>query len=370
MQKEEDQEAITLEEKLEKYENLLDELVEEKTNKIGVIIAGPDEDGFFRTLVESTHLLLKTRPELYDQLEPEMEVVVIDNLYIDRILSEELKIVVEDYNFQYIDWTDIGGLKSQVNRIRDAVEGPLKNKKLYEDFGLTPLKGLLLYGPPGVGKTLVAKAIASTILQNKNATKDNFVYIKGGELLSKYVGETEGNIKRIFNGARETKNKTGNDVIIFIDEAEAIVPRRGSRLSSDVETTIVPAFLAEMDGLNQNNPFVILATNHPNNIDDAILRPGRIDIKIEIDRPTFEDTKEIFEIYFKKTLCKDPVPELIETAAVKLFENKNLVNQVSGALIQNTVQQTTLTALNRYSKAPKSAKGITVEDLITTFNEM
>lgn len=362
----EQEKTMSPEEKLAKYEEFLKDFIDDKTHSIGVIIAGPDDLGFYRTAIGGDHILLKCAPDVKEKFEQEDEVVVVDKKFIIDKLSTVLRTLTEDYNFDTIDWKEIGGLTSQVERIREAIEGPILNKKLYEDFGMKPLSGLLLYGPPGVGKTMIAKAIATVILEGTpGATKDNFIYMKGGEMLARYVGEAENNIKRLFANARETQRKTKKQVIVFIDEAEAILPVRGSRMSSDVDTTIVPTFLAEMDGLNKDNPFVILSTNHPKNIDPAVVRDGRIDLHVKITRPSKEDAKEIFKIYLDKSLCKTSSDSLADFATEQVFTREKCVEKVSGAYIQTVVQKSTLVALKRYSKDSKTPKGVITDDILT-----
>lgn len=352
-------------EKLKEYESLLEKIFNEGQKTIGVVQSGPDERGLYRVTTDGSEIIVFS--QVKKKIEPDTEVLIVQNAFIESILSEPLKMQGEVLDFEPVKWNQIGGLRSQVDRIRDTIEGPLKNKRLYEEFGLEPLKGILLYGPSGVGKTMIAKAIATTVLDKREITKDSFVYLKGGELLSEYVGKAEANIRTIFNNCREAMKKTGVQSTVFIDEAEAIVPRRGSRVSSDVDSTIVPTFLAEMDGLNKNNPFVILATNLPQQIDDAVLRPGRIDVHVKIDRPNRQDSEEIFDIYYNKSLCKDKASELSALSAELLFNNNVLSQSVSGAFIKNIVQKSTLHALRRYAETRKE-KGVTKQDVTEVFN--
>ncbi|WEV58368.1 proteasome ATPase [Bifidobacterium sp. ESL0728] len=196
---------------------------------------------------------------------------------------------------------DIGGLDSQIERIKDAVELPFLHRKLFERYDLRPPKGVLLYGPPGNGKTLIAKAVANA-LSGGDAENGVFLSVKGPELLNKYVGESERLIRLIFKRAR-TRAAEGKPVIVFIDEMDSLLRTRGSGVSSDVETTIVPQFLAELDGVESlDNVMVIGASNRVDMIDPAVLRPGRLDVKIRIDRPDKEAAAQIVSHYLTDNL--------------------------------------------------------------------
>lgn len=234
-----------------------------------------------------------------------------------------------------ISYSDIGGLASQIEQIRDAVELPFLHPDLYREHGLKAPKGILLYGPPGCGKTLIAKAVANSLAQRaaeRSGVKDQksyFLNIKGPELLDKYVGETERQIRLIFSRARE-KASDGSAVVVFFDEMDSLFRTRGTGVSSDVETTIVPQLLAEIDGVERlDNVIVIGASNREDMIDPAILRPGRLDVKVKILRPDAESAADIFTKY---------VTTALPFHADDVAANHGSLQETVDAMIQRTVE--------------------------------
>jgi len=238
-----------------------------------------------------------------------------------------------------VRYEDIGGLGRQIEQIRDAVELPFLHAELFREYELRPPKGVLLYGPPGCGKTLIAKAVANSLAKQVAAArgdgkaaeaKSYFLNIKGPELLNKFVGETERHIRLIFQRARE-KASEGTPVIVFFDEMDSIFRTRGSGVSSDVETTIVPQLLSEIDGVEGlENVIVIGASNREDMIDPAILRPGRLDVKIKIERPDAEAARDIFSKYLTANL-----PIHAEDLAEFGGDRKATID----AMIQHTVER-------------------------------
>jgi proteasome-associated ATPase len=221
---------------------------------------------------------------------------------VERLARPEVEeLVLEE--IPDVTYEQVGGLGSQIEEIRDAVELPYLHRELFSRYGLVPPKGILLYGPPGCGKTLIAKAVANSLAKavaertGQPNARSYFLNIKGPELLNKWVGETERQIRLIFSRAKE-KSEEGVPVIVFFDEMDSLFRTRGSGISSDVESTIVPQLLSELDGVESlKNVIVIGASNREDLIDPAILRPGRLDVKIKISRPDPVAAREIFSIY-------------------------------------------------------------------------
>ncbi len=290
-------EIVMLKEVLEDGERAL--VISHSDEERVVRLADPLRDSVLRS---GDSLLLEPRSGYVFERIPKAEV--------EELILEEVPDIV---------YSDIGGLSGQIEQIRDAIELPYLHADLFREHQLRPPKGVLLYGPPGCGKTLIAKAVANSLAKQVaqktaadgangpgNAGRSFFLNIKGPELLNKYVGETERHIRLVFQRARE-KASEGMPVIVFFDEMDSIFRTRGSGVSSDVENTIVPQLLSEIDGVEGlQNVIVIGASNREDMIDPAILRPGRLDVKIKIERPDAEAAKDIFSKYILSELPLHP----------------------------------------------------------------
>jgi proteasome-associated ATPase len=310
------------------------------------------------------------------------------NLLLERLLQPEVEHLLLEH-VPNVTFADIGGLDDQIEKIRDAVELPFLHADLFAEYQLPAPKGILLYGPPGCGKTLIAKAVANSLAQRVAAkTGDDkgrsyFINIKGPELLNKYVGETERQIRLVFQRARE-KSEEGWPVIIFFDEMDSMFRTRGTGVSSDMESTIVPQLLAEIDGADKlQNVIIIGATNREDLIDPAILRPGRLDVKIRVDRPNRNASQQILLRYLSEDLpfgegCQidDIVSLTIDRIFADTAENRFLEityqngekeelfykDFLSGAMLENIVRRAKKKAIKR--RIDGGDGGIITSDLI------
>jgi proteasome-associated ATPase len=326
------------------------------------------------------------------------------NLLVEKLLRQEAEeLILEEV--PDITYADVGGLDAQIEAITDAVELPYLHRALFNDYDLPAPKGILLYGPPGCGKTLIAKAVANSLSQkvaeltgNRNV-RSYFLNIKGPELLNKYVGETERQIRVVFQRARE-KAEEGVPVIIFFDEMDSLFRTRGTGISSDMESTIVPQLLAEIDGVESLRDVIVIgATNREDLIDPAILRPGRLDVKIKIERPDENAAAQIFSRYLHAELPIDEatirdlgggdrakaIQVMIEETVADMYrihdENRFLEvtyqggdkevlyfkDFASGAMIENIVRRAKKLAVKR--EIAGKGRGLTGDDLIQSIRQ-
>ena len=326
------------------------------------------------------------------------------NLLVEKLLRQEAEeLVLEEV--PDISYADVGGLDEQIESITDAVELPYLHRALFQDYELPAPKGILLYGPPGCGKTLIAKAVANSLSQkvaeltgNRNV-RSYFLNIKGPELLNKYVGETERQIRLVFQRARE-KAEEGVPVIIFFDEMDSLFRTRGTGISSDMESTIVPQLLAEIDGVESLRDVIVIgATNREDLLDPAILRPGRLDVKIKIERPNADAAAQIFERYLHTELPIDEalvrelgggdrekaVRAMIEVTVAQMYriDDTNRFLEVtyqggdkeilyfkdfaSGAMIENIVRRAKKLAVKR--EIAGKGRGLVTDDLFESIRQ-
>jgi proteasome-associated ATPase len=372
----------------------LKEVLEDGVRAI-VVVRGDDERVCeLATAIRGMHLrsgdLLRLDPTSNLLLEK------LDQPEVEHLLLQEIP---------NISYSDIGGLDSQIEQIADAVELPFLHADLFAEHQLPAPKGILLYGPPGCGKTLIAKAVANSLARKVAArTGDDkgrsyFINIKGPELLNKYVGETERQIRLIFERARE-KSEEGWPVIIFFDEMDSMFRTRGTGISSDMESTIVPQLLAEIDGVEGlRNVIVIGATNREDLIDPAILRPGRLDVKIKIERPDAVAARQIFGRYLTSELpisqsdiavlgngdIDKAVYAMVDQAVTEMYatsDNNRFLEVTyqngekeimyfkdfsSGAMIENIVRRAKKLAIKRLIE--NGIKGICLQDLLDSIHQ-
>jgi proteasome-associated ATPase len=287
-----------------------------------------------------------------------------------------------------VSFEDIAGLNEAKEAVREAIEYPILHKDIYEFFKKTPPKGMLFYGPPGCGKTLLGKAMTKLLsnVHGVDAVESGFIYVKGPELLDKWVGSTERQIRELFIRAAKHYEKFKYPAILFIDEADAILPERGTRKSSDVDNTIVPMFLSEMDGLTENHCVVVLSTNRPNQLDPAAIRDGRCDRHIKISRPTINEAPEYFIIHLRgipldiEMPGKDPIAAAAAFGTAEIFSKQRTLykithgaetaifcfgDAVNGAMIKGIVDEATTIAMHRNMEREEgqAMSGVSIVDL-------
>jgi proteasome-associated ATPase len=365
--------------------------------KRALVVGRGDEE----KVVEFADYLVGTKIRVGDAL-------ILDprsNLLLSKIARPQVEEVVLE-EVPDVTYDDVGGLNEQIEAIRDAVELPYLYRNLFNQYDLPAPKGILLYGPPGCGKTLIAKAVANSLAKkvaevtgDQNA-RSYFLNIKGPELLNKYVGETERQIRLVFQRARE-KAEEGFPVIVFFDEMDSLFRTRGTGISSDIESTIVPQLLAEIDGVETLRDVIVIgASNREDLIDPAILRPGRLDVKIKIERPDKIAAAQIFATYLKEHLPIDPtdvatygkgdkkkaISVMIEKTVEEMYserdENRFLEvtyqngekevlyfkDFASGAMIENIVRRAKKLAIKRAIQSP-SDNGIRLQDLLNSIHQ-
>ncbi|MEE8376033.1 MAG: proteasome ATPase [Acidimicrobiia bacterium] len=360
-----------------------------------MIIAHADEEKVLQRSEAMADVYLRAGD--YVRVDPKTSLILekMERPEIEELVLEEVPDVT---------YAEVGGLAEQIEQIRDTVELPYMHKDLFKEYELEPPKGILLYGPPGCGKTLIAKAVANSLAKKVSErtgrpdVRSYFLNIKGPELLNKWVGETERQIRLIFQRAKE-KSDEGVPVIVFFDEMDSLFRIRGSGISSDVESTIVPQLLSELDGVESlKNVIVIGASNREDLIDPAILRPGRLDVKIKINRPDPVAAREIFRIYitdqtpidseelssfggsvgdFIVSMIDDTVADMYATEKENEFLEVTYANGdretmyfkdfASGAMIENIIRRAKKDAIKR--QIAGGPIGVRISDLKAAINQ-
>jgi len=303
-----------------------------------------------------------------------------DRVVVDKggnVVTEKLPSAEKPPPETGVSWDDIGGQDDAKRELREAIEAPHQHAELFKRYGHHASRGVLLYGSPGNGKTMLGKACATAIARISGARDGGFIYVKGPEVLSMWVGESESNVRQMFERARAYRTKAGHPAVIFVDEAESVLGHRDQ--GSFMGRTVVPAFLAEMDGVDSAGAFVLLATNRPDGLDPAAVRDGRIDRRVLVPRPKRKAAQDIFAIHLKgKPLHDTSTDELAEVGSLRLFDptlvlfdvplesgrsaSFTFADAASGAMIAGLVQRATQSAIRREIAGP-CKPGITLDDV-------
>jgi len=326
---------------------------------------------------------------------PDMKLENGDRVMLDNSNTMAVRILAKEDSGRYnlleqsdVTWDNIAGLEDVKENLQEALELPYQHPDIYKFYNKKPPKGILLYGPPGCGKTLTAKAAANSLakVHGSESFQSGFIYVKGPELLSKWVGIAEQEVRSLFVRGREHYKRHGYPALLFIDEAESLLRMRGTGKSSDIESTVVPMFLSEMDGLQESNLIVMLATNQQKLLDPAVIREGRVDRHIRVNRPNLKNTVDYLKIHMTgMPLAKGiDVEELQAEVTAELFsqhrvlfkithrstsEMFRLADSLSGSMLAGLVDLATSRAMKRDLKKGKG-KGVTIGDFKESIEDM